>query len=186
MEEARVPLAAGLVGALLQRGTPYVLLDLASDQSTPPLDPWFAAGALASILTVRLQVQGETVGALLLGHGRPGGYSVMDIALAEQVAVQLGMVLTGWVQREAQTATRAALHQSEALNRQLLESSEDAISILDLAGTPAVHKPQWPARLGVGRCPPWARDLLDRLLGSGGSPGGRGRGDGGTRRPRAL
>ena len=133
-EDARVPLAAGLVGALLQRGTPYVLLDRAIDQGTPPLDPWFAAGTLASLLSVRVQVQGETVGALLLGHGRTGGYSVLDIALAEQVAVQLGMVLTGWVQREAQNTTRAELHQSEALNRQLLENSEDAISILDLDG----------------------------------------------------
>ena len=134
VEEAQVPRAAGLVGALLRRDTPFLLLDLASDQSAPPLDAWCAAGALASILTVRLQGQRETVGALLLGHGRPGGYSVLDIALAEQVAAQLGMVLIGLGQRDAQTATRAALHQSEALNRHLLENSEDAISILDLAG----------------------------------------------------
>ena len=36
--------------------------------------------------------------------------------------------------RAAQRATAAALHQSEALNHQLLESSGDAISLLDLAG----------------------------------------------------
>ena len=126
----------GLVGVLLQRGTPSVLLDLARDPLAPRAlaDPWVAAGALASVLSVRLHVQGQTVGALHLGRVRVGGYAAADLAIAGQVAAQLSVVLAGWALRDAQSATATALHQSEALNRQLLESSGDAISVLDLAG----------------------------------------------------
>jgi PAS domain S-box-containing protein len=74
------------------------------------------------------------VGALHLGRVRAGGYAAADLAIAGQVAAQLSVVLAGWALRDAQSATATALHQSEALNRQLLESSGDAISILDLSG----------------------------------------------------
>jgi PAS domain S-box-containing protein len=133
---APVPVDVGLVGVLLQRGTPYVLLDLARDPLAPHAlaDPWVAAGAVASVVSVRLHVQGQTVGALHLGRVRAGGYAAVDLAIAGQVAAQLSVVLAGWALRDAQSATATALHQSEALNRQLLESSGDAISVLDLAG----------------------------------------------------
>ena len=133
---AQVPLDVGLVGVLLQRGTPSVLLDVARDPLAPRVlaDPWVAAGALASVLSVRLHIQGQTVGALHLGRVRAGGYAAADLAIAGQVAAQLSVVLAGWALRAAQRATATALHQSEALNRQLLESSGDAISVLDLAG----------------------------------------------------
>jgi PAS domain S-box-containing protein len=133
---APVPVDVGLVGVLLQRGTPYVLLDLARDPLAPRVlaDPWVAAGAVASVLSVRLHVQGQTMGALHLGRVRAGGYAAADLAIAGQVAAQLSVVLAGWALRDAQSTTATALHQSEALNRQLLESSGDAISILDLTG----------------------------------------------------
>ena len=132
----QVPLEVGLVGLLLQLGTPYLLLDLACDPLAPRAraDPWVAGGAVVSVLTVRLHVQGQTLGALHLGRERAGGYGAVDLAIAGQVAAQLSVVLAGWALREAQSATVTALHQSEALNRQLLESSEDVISVLDLAG----------------------------------------------------
>ena len=82
VDEAQVPLAAGLVGVLLLRGTPSLLLDLARDpMRARSRDPWFEAGALASVLTVRVHVQGQTVGALHLGRVRAGGYGAVDIAL---------------------------------------------------------------------------------------------------------
>ena len=89
---------------------------------------------MASVLTVRVHVQGQTVGALHLGRRRAGGYAATDIALAGQVAAQLSVVLAGWTLRTAQRDTVAALHQSEALTHQLLESSGDVISVLDLVG----------------------------------------------------
>ena len=52
-------------------------------------------GALASVLTVRVHVQGQTVGAFHLGRVHAGGYGAIDIALAEQVAGQLGVALAG-------------------------------------------------------------------------------------------
>ena len=148
VDAAQVPLAVGLVGVLLQRDTPYLLLDLSRVHLAPLADAWLEGGALASVLTVRVHVQGQTVGALHLGRVRAGGYAATDIALAGQVAAQLSVVLAGWALRAAQRATVAALHQSEALTHQLLESSGDAISVLDLAGHLLLHEPPGPAGLG--------------------------------------
>ena len=136
VREAHVPLAAGLLGVLLQRGTPDLLLELPSDHGAPltVVDPWLEGGSLASVFTVRLHVQGQTVGGLHVGRARAGGYAAADVEIVRQVAAQLSLVVERWHWRAVQRTTVAALHQSEALNHRLLESSGDAISLLDLAG----------------------------------------------------
>jgi signal transduction histidine kinase len=83
---------------------------------------------------VRLHVQGQTVGGLHVGRARAGGYAATDVGIVRQVAAQLSLVVERWQWRAVQRTTVAALHQSEALNHRLLESSGDAISLLDLAG----------------------------------------------------
>lgn len=129
-------MAAGLLGVLLQRGTPDLLLELPSDHGAPltVVDPWLEGGSLASVFTVRLHVQGQTVGGLHVGRARAGGYAAAEVEIVRQVAAQLSLVVEPWQWRAVQRTTVAALHQSEALNHQLLESSGDAISLLDLAG----------------------------------------------------
>jgi signal transduction histidine kinase len=136
VREAHVPLAAGVLGVLLQRGTPYLLLDLPSDHGLPLtlVDPWLEGGSLASVLTVRLYVQGQAVGGLHVGRARAGGYTAADVEIVRQVAAQLSLVVERWHLQEVQRTTVVALHQSEALNHRLLESSGDAISLLDLSG----------------------------------------------------
>ena len=136
VREAHVPLAAGLLGVLLQRGTPSLLLELPSDHGAPLtlVDPWLEGGSLASVFAVRLHVQGQTVGGLHVGRARAGGYAAADVEIVRQVAAQLSLVVERWHLRAVQRTTVVALHQSEALNHQLLESSGDAISLLDLAG----------------------------------------------------
>jgi PAS domain S-box-containing protein len=134
--EAHVPLDAGVLGVLLQRGTPSLLLDLPSDHGAllTIVDPWLEGGSLAAVFTVRLHVQGQTVGGLHVGRARAGGYAAADVEIVRQVAAQLSLVVERWHLRAVQRTTVAALHQSEALNHRLLESSGDAISLLDLAG----------------------------------------------------
>jgi signal transduction histidine kinase len=136
VREAHISLAAGLLGVLLQRGTPDLLLELPSDHGAPltVVDPWLEGGSLASVFTVRLHVQGQTVGGLHVGRARAGGYAATDVGIVRQVAAQLSLVVERWQWRAVQRTTVAALHQSEALNHRLLESSGDAISLLDLAG----------------------------------------------------
>ncbi len=187
-DEAQVPLDVGLVGVLLQRGTPSLLLDLARDPLAPRAraDPWVAGGALASVLSVRLHVQGQTVGALHLGRVRAGGYGAVDLAIAGQVAAQLGVVLAGWALREAQSATATALHQSEALNRQLLESSGDAISVLDLAGHLLLMNGRGQRAWELEDRTPVLGTSWVALLGGRGAAGGGRRGAGRPGRPRAF
>ena len=60
VDEARVPLAAGLVGVLLQHDSSSLLLDLSRDQIARLADPWLEGGALASVLTVRVHVHGTS------------------------------------------------------------------------------------------------------------------------------
>ena len=136
VREAHVPLAAGLFGVLVQRGTPSLLLELPSDPGAPLTlaDPWLEGGALASVFAVRLHVAGQTVGGLHIGRARAGGYAAADVEIVRQVAAQLSLVVERWHLRAVQQTTAMALHQSEALNQQLLESSGDAISLLDLTG----------------------------------------------------
>ena len=136
VREAHVPLAAGLFGVLVQRGTPSLLLELPSDHGAPLTlaDPWLEGGALASVFAVRLHVAGQTVGGLHIGRARAGGYAAADVEIVRQVAAQLSLVVERWHLRAVQQTTAVALQQSEALNQQLLESSGDAISLLDLTG----------------------------------------------------
>ena len=136
VREAHISWAAALLGVLLQRGTPDLLLELPSDHGAPltAVDPWLEGGSLASVFTVRLHVQGQTVGGLHVGRARAGGYAATDVGIVRQVAAQLSLVVERWQWRAVQRTTVAALHQSEALNHRLLESSGDAISLLDLAG----------------------------------------------------
>jgi PAS domain S-box-containing protein len=136
VREAHVPLAAGLFGVLVQRGTPSLLLELPSDPGAPLTlaDPWLEGGALASVFAVRLHVAGQTVGGLHIGRARAGGYAAADVEIVRQVAAQLSLVVERWHLRAVQQTTAMALQQSEALNQQLLESSGDAISLLDLTG----------------------------------------------------
>ena len=136
VREAHVPLAAGVLGVLLQHGTPSLLLALPSDHGAPLtiVDPWLEGGSLASVFSVRLHVQGQTVGGLHLGRARAGGYAAADREIVQQVAAQLSLVVERWHLRAVQQTTVVALYQSEALNHRLLESSGDAISLLDLAG----------------------------------------------------
>ena len=136
VREAHVPLAAGVFGLLLQRGTPDLLLALPSDHGAPLtlVDPWLEGGSLASVFAVRLHVAGQTVGGLHIGRARAGDYMAADVEIVRQVAAQLSLVVERWHLQAAQQITVVALHQSEALNHRLLESSGDAISLLDLAG----------------------------------------------------
>ena len=136
IREAHVPLTAGVLGVLLQRGTPSLLLELPSDHGAlrTLVDPWLEGGSLTAVFSVRLHAQGQTVGGLHIGRARAGGYTPTDREIVRQVAAQLSLVVERWHLRAVQRTTVVALHQSEALNQQLLESSGDAILLLDLAG----------------------------------------------------
>ena len=68
VREAHVPLAAGLLGVLLQRGTPSLLLELPSDHGAP----LHAGGPLVGGGRAGLRLRG----ALARRRGRPWGGSI--------------------------------------------------------------------------------------------------------------
>ncbi|MFN2137028.1 MAG: GAF domain-containing protein, partial [Candidatus Promineifilaceae bacterium] len=128
-----IPLADGLPGDIMAGGMARVLsaADIADAPVTHIVDPALWDGTLKSILSVPLNVYGQTLGALTLATRKEDGYSAEDVKVAITIATHLALSIERWQQREQleeanQELTRLASF-PEMTPRPIIELNRDGV-----------------------------------------------------------
>ncbi|HEV7634877.1 MAG TPA: GAF domain-containing protein [Bradyrhizobium sp.] len=106
-----------IVGGVMLSHQPYILADIKTDPSVPPLSrQMIDALGTRSQVTIPMLLAGETIGAITVGWAEPAAYSDQQITLlqtfADQAAIAIGNVRLFNETREAlerQTATAEIL-----------------------------------------------------------------------------
>jgi two-component system cell cycle sensor histidine kinase/response regulator CckA len=137
--EARlhIPLGEGLIGAVVTTGQPMVVADVSTDPRWIPME---TEEPMHSFLGVPLvSREGQPLGALTLSRPEVGAFDGDHARLLSTFANQAALAIENarlYEQARREIAerkrTEEALRASEALYRSLVETSPDAITLIDL------------------------------------------------------
>ncbi len=132
--DAKDPLGLGPTGSAIRDKQPYWCQNFQLDPRTAP---WHAHGARAgwgASASLPLNCDGKTFGALTLYAAKANAFDEDVRHLLLEMATNISFALDGMAREAARQAAEAALRDSEARYRSILNASPDAITITNLAG----------------------------------------------------
>jgi nitrogen fixation negative regulator NifL len=128
------PEGRGLVGLCLRTGKSCISNDVISDPRTAPWHAVAVAHGLRGAAALPIRFNGESRGVFTVYAGEPGGFQDKEIALLEEMAVDISYALEQLQQKELHQTAERALRESEELYRTLIGASPNAITLTDLTG----------------------------------------------------
>lgn len=124
------PEGRGPAALALREGRPYYCRDFMEDPAT---EPWHALAAefgVRSLAALPLRRAGNVIGTLTLYSAEAGAYDAPMRALLEEMAADISFALDNFERDAARRQAEAALAQSEARFRDIIETTHDGFILV--------------------------------------------------------
>ena len=128
------PEGGGLVGQCFRSGKTFISHDVTTDPRTVPWQPLVRAHGLRGAAALPVQLRGVVRGVFTVYVGEATEFQDREIALLEELALDISWGLEQLERRASHEAAERALRDSEELYRTLIAASPNAITLTDLAG----------------------------------------------------
>ena len=128
------PEGQGLVGTCVRTGKTSLSNDVINDPRTAPWHEVAEAHGLRGAVALPIRMHGEICGVFIVYASEPGMFQDREVALLEEMAVDISYALDQLQYKELHQQAEQALRESEELYRTLIGASPNAVTVTDLAG----------------------------------------------------
>ncbi len=123
------PEGRGPVGLCLREGKACVFNDFITDDRALPWRKGALAHGLRAVAAIPIHLEGEVFGAFTVYSDEPGVFQDKEIALLEEIALDISFALEHLAQEEKRRQAEAALRESETFTRTVLDNLPVGIAV---------------------------------------------------------